>query len=377
MSLDKHSTNSSAPADYHCPACVEQGWTKTHGFFLLMGGFVLEEHGEGKALLPLHPGLFHDLLSRGRIDFPNVLEADIEDHSKADWLAKLVVILQVTWFIVQCIARGASSKPDLTELEVVTLAFATLNAAMYFFWWNKPLDVKRAIRVPLKQDLRCKCLSQDSNSKEKDQAVVIQQAATSFEPLPRVETAMNVLRIWATIEKINKIPIVNLFSKPITAMVWCQDHMILPDAVRLPTFYSPTLPNPMEGALAMMTISVAGVSFGAVHFIGWNIMTPTEVEQYTWRVSTVAITATFFVNAINTSLLVYKLYSRPTPSESPGRTPLLVRMLEVLLGAIEILTVPFYIVGRICLFGLAFATLRSLPAGARKEIVWTSYLPHI
>jgi hypothetical protein len=98
-----------------------------------MGGFVLEEPGEGRTLSLLHLQRFHQLLVDGQIDFPELLAADLEDHSKADWLAKLVVILQVTWFIIHCIARGLGSNPDLTELEVVPLAFATLNAAMYFF----------------------------------------------------------------------------------------------------------------------------------------------------------------------------------------------------------------------------------------------------
>lgn len=341
-----------------------------------MGGFVLEP-GENRTLSLLHPQRFHQLLVDGQIDFPELLAADLEDHSKADWLAKLVVILQVTWFIIQCIARGAGSDPDLTELEVVTLAFATLNAAMYFFWWNKPLDVKRSIRIKHKVDIRCP--NESCKLKAKDQVVVAREAAVTFEPIPPVEHAMDVLRVWAVVDKINKIPLINLFSKPITSMVWCQDHMLSQEATRVPTFYAPTLRDPMGGALSMVVISVAGVCFGAVHFIGWNIEAPTKVEQYTWRVSTVAITTTFFVNIFNTSILVYKLHrqrTRPSFGRS-GWVATLIKVAELTLGCIEILTVPFYIMGRVCLFGLAFATLRRLPAGAQKEIVWTSYLPHI
>jgi len=36
---------------------------------------------------------------------------------------------------------------DVTELELVTVAFAALNGAMYFFWWDKPLDVQYSVPV--------------------------------------------------------------------------------------------------------------------------------------------------------------------------------------------------------------------------------------
>jgi len=149
----------------------------------------------------------------------------------------------------------------------------------------------------------------------------------------------------------------------------------------MPTFYAPTQPNPMVGTLSMMTISIAGVLFGALHFIGWNISTPTKIERDVWRFFTVAITLTFFATLLNTLVLVYKLSRQTGYTQSsvsnPAKIPFPIRVLEVLFGALQLSTVPFYIVGRVCLFGLAFATLRNLPMDARKEIVWTSYIPHI
>jgi hypothetical protein len=59
------------------------------------------------------------------------------DRSKGDVLSKGLVILQTGWF-VQCIARGIE-RLSVTELELVTVGFATLNLVTYAFWWNKPL----------------------------------------------------------------------------------------------------------------------------------------------------------------------------------------------------------------------------------------------
>lgn len=76
----------------------------------------------------------------------NITEAEIQDKSKGDALSKGIVILQTSWFILQCIARVVEGLP-ITELELVTLAFATLNTMTYALWWYKPLNVECSVRV--------------------------------------------------------------------------------------------------------------------------------------------------------------------------------------------------------------------------------------
>ena len=80
------------------------------------------------------------------IKFPTITEEEIEDRSKGDALSKTLVLGQTSWFIAQCITRKAEGLV-MTELELVTLAFAALNSFMYFFWWNKPLDVRTTVPV--------------------------------------------------------------------------------------------------------------------------------------------------------------------------------------------------------------------------------------
>ncbi|KAF9474053.1 hypothetical protein BDN70DRAFT_816328, partial [Pholiota conissans] len=124
-------------------------WTITHGFFLQMGGFLLSDDG-----MPVHIlvdgsrletsenlQLIHNI-KEGIISPPRVTETDIQDRSKGDLISKTIIILQTTWFIVQCIARWSQHLP-VTELEIVTLGFAMLNGATYAAWWNKPQNVGR------------------------------------------------------------------------------------------------------------------------------------------------------------------------------------------------------------------------------------------
>ncbi|KAI9455383.1 hypothetical protein F5148DRAFT_1151498 [Russula earlei] len=126
-----------------------QGWTITHGFFAIMGGFMEYEGNRPiRVLLPRELGSY-SLTGNG--DFPRIAKEEIEDKSKGDGISKLLVILQTGWFVTQCIARGVHGLP-VTELELVTVAFATLNFVMYFLWWDKPLNVQRGVRVYKKRE---------------------------------------------------------------------------------------------------------------------------------------------------------------------------------------------------------------------------------
>jgi hypothetical protein len=111
-----------------------------------MGGFVL--YDEEKVVGALDPNKLSSLLREGKLIMPSINEEEIRDRSKGDGLSKTLVVVQTTWFIGQCIARRVQGLV-VTELELVTLAFATLNFIIYFFWWNKPLDVVTSVRVDL------------------------------------------------------------------------------------------------------------------------------------------------------------------------------------------------------------------------------------
>ncbi|KAH0579960.1 hypothetical protein H2248_002780 [Termitomyces sp. 'cryptogamus'] len=76
-----------------------------------------------------------------------ITEDELKDRSKGDWFSKSLLLLQVTWFILQILVRRVQHLA-ITELEIATLAFAILNFATYIFWWNKPFDVDCPIILP-------------------------------------------------------------------------------------------------------------------------------------------------------------------------------------------------------------------------------------
>ena len=85
------------------------------------------------------------------ISMPNTTVDEIQDWSKGDVLFKLITILQTSWFIIQCIARGQQGLA-LTELELVTLALASLNAVTFAIWWHKPLGVQEPVKIYVKTE---------------------------------------------------------------------------------------------------------------------------------------------------------------------------------------------------------------------------------
>ncbi|KAJ7713001.1 hypothetical protein B0H16DRAFT_1623151 [Mycena metata] len=134
---------------HELPLCKD--WTITHAFFITMGGFeVVDQSGNRLGILEL-PGLAI-LLAEDRLALPLISSADIEDKSKGDTLGKLLVLTQTTWFMAQVVSRAIQHLP-ITELELTTVAFASLNIIIYIQWWKKPLDVQRPFSLTLRGDV--------------------------------------------------------------------------------------------------------------------------------------------------------------------------------------------------------------------------------
>ena len=197
---------------------------------------------------PLHPLAAIDLYGDNTtldIDFSSFsvpTEAEIKDKGKSDWLAKSLVLLQTPWFVMQCIARAIEHLP-VTHLEIVTLAYAAMNFVIYVFWWNKPLNVDRPVRVFRKSDVE--------------------------EP---------------TLE--GQRPANNNF---VDFIVGNQDKGVnLSHEDRVPRFWAD---NRDDVTFANGIVLGVGVCFGAIHCIAWHFSFPTQAELSIWRMSCVAITA--------------------------------------------------------------------------------------
>jgi hypothetical protein len=116
-----------------------------------MGGFAIDTNDlEEDVYIPGSPRLHlgpAGVLEAARLSLiPDISLGYIKDKSKADSLAKALVVTQAGWLILQCIERTANKLP-LTALELNTLAHAVCALFTYALWWNKPLDIEDPTKV--------------------------------------------------------------------------------------------------------------------------------------------------------------------------------------------------------------------------------------
>ena len=317
-------------------------WSKTHGFFIIMGGFHLFKRGSKRTSdkpishkedIPLHPLAAIDLYGDDTtldIDFSSFTvptEEEIKDKGKSDWLAKSLVLLQTSWFVMQCIARAVERLP-VTHLEIVTLAYAAMNFVIYVFWWNKPLNVNRPVRVFRKSS---------------------------------VEETISEARRLASETNSDAIDTILGF------IISDQDGTVnLSREDRVPRFWANSAKN--DYITADLIMLGVGVCFGAIHCIAWHFSFPTHAELSIWRISSVAMTAVPFYIPL-TLLLAGWLEDMGFDTAA------------VTIGGISAFSIfpagILYIVARVFTLALAFTSLRELPHGAFDTVHWTTFIPHV
>ena len=318
---------------------LERHWSTTHGFFITMGGFHLFERSSEKQNdsqnfsqeddNPLHPLLASDLMLDDVYSFTMLSKAEIKDKGKGDSLAKSLVLLQTSWFVMQCIARAIEHFP-VTHLEIVTLAYAAMNFVIYVFWWNKPLNVNQPVRVFRKFEPR--------------------------ETQPEVNEPISRKLTWETV------------GEGLKTILWlilgAQDENVdLNREDRVPRFWSDDQSG--YSMIADVVVLGVGICFGAIHCIAWLFSLPTYTELLMWRISSAAITSLpIYIPLV---LLLGALLIEMDFKKSGY----IIGYLGTISGGI------LYILARAVTLILAFASLRDLPPGAYETVHWTTFIPHV
>ncbi|KXN92714.1 hypothetical protein AN958_06992 [Leucoagaricus sp. SymC.cos] len=345
----------------------DPAWTLTHGFLFEMQGLVYfidekpkkpREDREGKWVdeEPIGDVGREEIINHPR-QIPHrftISEEEINDKSKGDAFTKLVVVLQTSWFIIQCIARWAAHL-YVTELEIVTLAFAILNIIIYALWWNKPQNMGVAIRVrgdsappPQQHD------GPDHRTSE-DDANESTTPASDAEDRIGVSFKRGIVLVW-------KEAWTFLFS--LATMLGIDDDSTSAESrVR---FYSCENDGTENGPVALMT-GVIGALFGGVHLIPfWLSSFPSVWQKDLWLASSVFIIV------------------EPVMVAGSGYILGLVQdtVVEGAFGYLAFLpshTAGFflYIVCRMILIFLAFDSLRFLPPDTFVNVEWSTFFPHI
>ncbi|KAF7356046.1 hypothetical protein MVEN_00934400 [Mycena venus] len=281
---------------------AEYSFSRTHGFFFCMGGFV---SAAGYPVATKEQLEDLDLGPEFLKAIQNVDVEDIRDKSKGDVLSKGVALAQGIWFTTQCFAR-MHQHLEVTELEVATLAFAVVNIFIWLLWWDKPLDVQRPLVVGLPKP-----------------------------PDAHLTSRVPMLR-W------------NRFLYAIFGTKENDDYNPL-SSTSVPSFWSLSMDNDLLLGVTGIT-TLGGSVLGAVHCAAWNTNFPTTTEMWIWRACSLMIAAIPVVSFI--ACLLAAIISET----SFNQTKLFTIMAMVLMGPI-----PVYILARLILIvlpphGLTLAT---------------------
>ncbi|KAG1722620.1 hypothetical protein EDB19DRAFT_2044018 [Suillus lakei] len=296
------------------------GWTVTHGFFALMGGFVLYVDGEPQATLT--PNELLRFVREGSVEMPIITEAGIKERSKGDGLSKCVAILQLVWFVVQLIARYTQNLP-VTLLEIDTLAVVALTCIAYGLWWKKPKDVGCPYIVHWNSEATA---SSPRDSLANDSRNIIQRLLGAMAP------SLGHYRDWSI------------------------------DS-------SPTM-------IPLIIAGISGMVFGGIHCLGWNFLFPRHAEHISWRVASIGMEFAplilFFISA-----MTYVLPSR-CRTRILGKTPYLLRQIIMFFAVtVGCFCSAMYYLSRITIIGLMMLSLRSPPPGVYDTVAWNKFIPHV
>ncbi|KAI9462143.1 hypothetical protein F5148DRAFT_233795 [Russula earlei] len=326
----------------------DEGWTITHGFFAIMGGFM--EYEGNRPVRVLLPEELRSYSLTGNGEFPRIAKMEIEDKSKGDIVSKTLVVLQTSWFVTQCIARGVQGLP-VTELELVTVAFATLNFVMYLLWWDKPLNVQCGVRVYKKRSMEEPI---DDGCVEAARFWAALWDALSDLPAAIVRGPS----LISGTELIDAPWLVRVLVWPLAKPFTIMDGEGNVNLKRVHTFYPDkwATGDDIPGPFAGFTIAAIALAFGGIHCVGWSFAFPSNTEQILWRVASVSI-------IVVPPLFMFLMF-------------VYVR-LEFDSGYYGILITGVYMLSRLALLVLPFLCLRSLPPAAYHDVHWASFIPHV
>jgi hypothetical protein len=344
-----------------------------------MGRFTL--HKGGKPVQVLAAKELERLSKAGEIEWPTITKEEIADRSKGDYLSKTIVLFQMTWFIGQCIARGAYGL-TVTELEMVTVAFASLAGVIYYLWWDKPIDVRCSIPVHLLEGRLVK-IERDIEKEETGSPIIPSPRISAPEidenvvinpnPVPttsiQVDTSspdpaltrmqrFRAFRRGACEEYGTLLGLVYVFigfplKRFFGAFGEMADCTTLADkSLRVPTFYSSRNDDDEYDVIPFRLAACVATAFGAIHCIAWF-----------FHFATLQV-----VSGLPISI---PAFSWLLPEENLGMT-LHWFVTGFIMGAMMCL----YLTSRIALLILPFVALRALPPGAYVELNWVSFLPH-
>lgn len=294
---------------------VGSDWNLVHGFYAVMGGYVIDVSNSGDQFLPnnlqrltLTTEGVRFLLEHAPELIPCLSEADINDKSKADGLAKLLVALQAAWFCLQCLARNVQSLPT-SLLEITTGGHALYTLFTYVLWAYKPMDIGIPTVILANEKLRhlcaymfmCSRISGKTAARAHGMAndTHVEFDILSVDPLPQGSAMSDVVGFRQTLAGTGfSLSSASLGLPPVTLDAvtarrwrlawWAVNKGLSPTSTEYVVEHTSNLPtfNGKHGtARLIFAFLFAEVIYAGIHATGWNAAFASPELQTAWRVA--------------------------------------------------------------------------------------------
>lgn len=306
------------------------------------------------------PNQFVWLMQHGVIDVGdaskwNMSQELLQDRGNADGTAKLFALVQVGWFLIQCLVRAIKDLP-LAPFESMTLGYIPLFALTYFFWWVKPKDIE----MPSELELPPMTYAQRTEF----ESIAISDDFDD-EDTKRQRSMWNVWYLTPRVfeKEARDKKLVQIHER-------AEQHIQHLTSVGLPTLRR-AKPLPLHGANDTVlghwdpdlyhsklwpVTCLFGASFPALHLVSWNGTFPTILELWLWRAGSIVSVATMLIFMQFETVVVRK--SNP-------------------LTFLKAVPPALYLVSRMILLGEAVAALRASNPAVYETFVLSNYWLHL
>ena len=301
-------------------------WTVYHWFYATMGGFILQPRDSKP--FPVNYKQLHYLVTRGYVQYSGITETGIRSKGKQDTFQKILTLLQLGWFLVQCIGRAIQHLP-ITTLELATCGLVLCTLASYYQWFHKPLDAEEATII---------------TSEKSTRDILLEAGRAARRPYSRTP--------------------LDFVSYPSPSwLTEIQPHLRFragPKERPLPRVPNDTLPVIGANLDAIFSLTII-MTYSSLHFLAWDFHFPTQVEQTIWRVNCIIMITTAFA-----------FFS----CQFCQGLSCLSRLVEVWTAIPASAAVVIYTAARMYIAVECFVSLRSLPIGAFYSVQWSNFIPH-
>ncbi|KAF7330739.1 hypothetical protein MSAN_02446500 [Mycena sanguinolenta] len=307
----------------------------THGFFIVMGGFVTKDGN--------HPITTTSLATQYKSSIEAVRDEEIADKSKSDLLAKALTVVQLFFFIG---VYGVRVKEGLqiSALETSTLGLAVIQCLTGFFWLKKPQRVGQAIAIDFGHPScpESKSTSDDTPNQNSERG----QNDTTTLPGPfRAGGHTNQAESWC----------LTAVRKALNGAMFGRYDFDPMAASCVPRFWS----GDIEHNLHLFWQLLCAVLLGGVHLLAWSTKStffPSFIEMWLWRICALILAASPILCVL--LLLIKNCFN--TGSDS----------LRALFACLPYGIAALYLIARATLLILSFTTLRGAPTGILIDVNW-------